>query len=372
MTENNAAQPGLTTEQILILERRSDMTDDEALRFGRAIESALLSKLRAEGVQAGDERESFSDWAWRKDGLAIGHMDGQAAAWEAWQERARRAALASAPVVGESVCKGSMALGSGCGACERCKAEVQTGSAPVAGEAKRNANGAPPCWWIDHGSHGQITQREDEAQRAADEGKRVVSYTAAPQASEPQPTDERFKPPFDNCSFRMCDLPGQCRGEGKCHHPAPQASEAVRNALAVSVLKMSESNGSVTYCAYLHKVGLTGLDIGINGYQFYRSAVRGCTDYEADCMLFAIGLAEHKPDVLAYQTQTDKDGGDCAKGAGETLAPVFQFLLGEGPLRGVEFGDRHPDERGAYWWRKDLRAALAAQPGAQKGGGYAN
>lgn len=29
----------------------------------------------------------------------------------------------------------------------------------------------------------------------------------------------RFKPPFDNCSFRLCDLPGQCRGEGKCHHP---------------------------------------------------------------------------------------------------------------------------------------------------------
>ncbi|MCP1404468.1 hypothetical protein [Achromobacter insolitus] len=49
--------------------------------------------------------------------------------------------------------------------------------------------------------------------------------------------------------------------------------------------------------------------------------------------------------------------------------PVFAFLLGEGPLRGVEFGDRHPDERGAYWWRKDLRAALSAQPGAQRTGG---
>ncbi len=37
----------LTTGQILSLERRSNMTDDEALRFARAIESALLSKLRA-------------------------------------------------------------------------------------------------------------------------------------------------------------------------------------------------------------------------------------------------------------------------------------------------------------------------------------
>jgi hypothetical protein len=26
-------------------------------------------------------------------------------------------------------------------------------------------------------------------------------------------------PPFQNCKFKLCDLPGQCRGEGKCHHP---------------------------------------------------------------------------------------------------------------------------------------------------------
>jgi len=27
-------------------------------------------------------------------------------------------------------------------------------------------------------------------------------------------------PPFSNCKFELCDLPGQCRSEGKCHHPA--------------------------------------------------------------------------------------------------------------------------------------------------------
>lgn len=27
-------------------------------------------------------------------------------------------------------------------------------------------------------------------------------------------------PPFDNCRFKFCDLPGQCKGEGKCHHPS--------------------------------------------------------------------------------------------------------------------------------------------------------
>lgn len=25
--------------------------------------------------------------------------------------------------------------------------------------------------------------------------------------------------PYENCKFELCDLPGQCKGEGKCHHP---------------------------------------------------------------------------------------------------------------------------------------------------------
>ena len=33
-------------------------------------------------------------------------------------------------------------------------------------------------------------------------------------------------PPYDDCAFRLCDLPGQCRGEGKCHHPARHAYTA--------------------------------------------------------------------------------------------------------------------------------------------------
>lgn len=101
MTENNAAQPGLTTEQILSLERRGNMTDDEALRFGRAIESALLSKLRAEGVQAGDERETFEEWD-RLFTVYCGADQGEEAGKAAKALIAfTRAALASAPVAGE-------------------------------------------------------------------------------------------------------------------------------------------------------------------------------------------------------------------------------------------------------------------------------
>lgn len=33
--------------------------------------------------------------------------------------------------------------------------------------------------------------------------------------------------PFSNCRFKFCDLPGQCRDEGKCHHPAVAAAQPV-------------------------------------------------------------------------------------------------------------------------------------------------
>ena len=36
---------------------------------------------------------------------------------------------------------------------------------------------------------------------------------------------------------------------------------------------------------------------------------------------------------------------------------VVEFLHGTAPLDGVWFGERHPDERGAFWWRKRLAAA---------------
>lgn len=46
--------------------------------------------------------------------------------------------------------------------------------------------------------------------------------------------------------------------------------------------------------------------------------------------------------------------------------PVFAFLLGEGQLHGVDFGERAPGAVGKWWWRKDLRAALSA-PQAEQG-----
>lgn len=31
--------------------------------------------------------------------------------------------------------------------------------------------------------------------------------------------------PFPNCSFVLCDLPGQCEAEGRCHHPRAEGDK---------------------------------------------------------------------------------------------------------------------------------------------------
>lgn len=53
--------------------------------------------------------------------------------------------------------------------------------------------------------------------------------------------------PYPNCQFRLCDLPGQCIGEGKCHHPrAPEYSlsaierEEMNRALLTSAVIIGE------------------------------------------------------------------------------------------------------------------------------------
>jgi len=38
--------------------------------------------------------------------------------------------------------------------------------------------------------------------------------------------------------------------------------------------------------------------------------------------------------------------------------PLLAFLIGAAPLDGVWFGERHPTEKGLFWWRKHLQAAV--------------
>jgi hypothetical protein len=44
----------------------------------------------------------------------------------------------------------------------------------------------------------------------------------------------------------------------------------------------------------------------------------------------------------------------------DALSVVAAFLLGEGPLQGVWYGERPEGERCKYWWRIHLRAAIAS------------
>lgn len=46
---------------------------------------------------------------------------------------------------------------------------------------------------------------------------------------------------------------------------------------------------------------------------------------------------------------------------GKDFDTVIKFLLGEGALDGVWFGDKHPTKPGNYWWRGYLREALASE-----------
>ncbi|MGZ9893073.1 hypothetical protein ACXXNA_05895 [Bordetella bronchiseptica] len=123
-------------------------------------------------------------------------------------------------------------------------------SAPVAGEAQpddlnkrlleatiRDLAAISEHLGLDpnEGGADPIIEAIDELRRERDDwvdAQYADAGDAAPQASPVaggaahEPLPGRFKPPFDNCSFRMCDLPGQCRGEGKCHHPVSAAPQA--------------------------------------------------------------------------------------------------------------------------------------------------
>lgn len=292
MTENNAAQPGLTTEQILSLERRGNMTDDEALRFGRAIESALLSKLRTEGVQAGAATADIALPDVLPELTTPGGAQYVSMATMQTVLRSARAALAGAS---------------------------------VAGEAREH-----------------IEQMAVNRYRPVPDGMFSYKVVAGNGARS------LYTGTKDSCLLVSAKLTEAfLDGAFAASNSAPQASEAVRDAAleeAAQAVLDDEGDSLSSHAANRHSAAR----IRALKAQADKDGAQSPTNRPE-----SRASIESKGGAL--------DGGDCAKGAGDELAPVFQFLLGEGPLRGVYFGDQPPDERGAYWWRKDLRAALAAQ-----------
>ena len=39
---------------------------------------------------------------------------------------------------------------------------------------------------------------------------------------------------------------------------------------------------------------------------------------------------------------------------------AFEFLMGEGPMAGCQFGEYHPTRKGAFWWRRIIREQMDA------------
>jgi hypothetical protein len=65
-------------------------------------------------------------------------------------------------------------------------------------------------------------------------------------AQTEQPAQGERNTPFANCRFQICDLPGQCKGEGKCHHPAALLQS---NAEPVNQALLDALKGAVTLFA---------------------------------------------------------------------------------------------------------------------------
>ncbi|MDX3986886.1 MAG: hypothetical protein QHC88_16685 [Achromobacter sp.] len=466
MTENNAAQPVLTDDEIFAALRplyadavAAQMGAGDDLSTARAIESALLSKLRAEGVQAGDAVAYLDLGAGGYMDVGTDLTDEQLAALPKGRHRLAiigthgvdgytRAALASAPVAGElpdAVRVPLDSLHADAGYLvgrvldhslsrdevvavirSRIDAAKAALAAPQASEAVRDAvDVALPLLPKGHARNSDVHpdsyaydkwQLADYAraailayrQRGADpvighitvkgkgrssvdldashadlpEGEYVLraALASAPVAGEAHeatkaayergrkkgneearswPEDFAHENGRYMCKCHRCDQifhGHKRRVTCKVCHAAPQASEAVRPALAVWYGSMPESNGKKNWTAILYRKD-EGLMGGVN-ITIDRSEYPDRVRYEADRLRFLIGEIDKEPWILDYDAdkcdapQADKDGGDCAKGVGDVAMrdaafeavrmqlcklPRYSFLSdGYGAVRRVE------------------------------------
>jgi hypothetical protein len=65
-----------------------------------------------------------------------------------------------------------------------------------------------------------------------------TAWQAARQSSQSEPVANK-QTPYANCQFQICDLPGQCKGAGRCHHPITVAD--VRNNEPVAEVLLDEN-----------------------------------------------------------------------------------------------------------------------------------
>lgn len=361
MTENNAAQPGLTDEQILLTMRVHlnygdggyvcDTAPETVIAAGRA----LLSKLRAEGVQAGDEVEWAGYRPLLRDAIAAKDAMHEAGIQYAkfgvmFPEMMRRyaAALASAaaskpkrPPVDDGICWSSKEI-------QRRQKEEDAAraayhhsraSAPVAGEAQSRGKFLPEhvtqqmIWNVQAVIEAECNGLALDTRQARNVMSFLMSehgHDAAPQASA------------------LAEEYARGRADGfDAAKAAPQASEAVRvqqleaarNGAIEEVITLLENHITVSHFEFCDSPeGPTNLIVSRSGQEVMTEAIAA---------------------IRALKTQADKDGGDCAKGARDVDLMRFALEAIEAEMDPKwECNSYHPMLRTAA---DKLRAALPAQ-----------
>ncbi|QDJ44842.1 hypothetical protein [Bordetella hinzii] len=342
--QNNSAQPVLTDDQILLRwdcyvsepSAAYPLTDADKLAFARAVESAVLSKLRA---PVADERAAFEAAYKRRQGTPIdlellrdgdGYTDGADGArnlnvaWETWQDA--RAALASAPVAGEQMREAlqkSFDMGKFYGSLPE-----NDDKCPVAGEAQR-----PVAWML----VGRLRNSDPKFTLADPAG--IYESVYAPLYAAPQASAENLRNAALEEAAAVAKRISDKYAFGHYGNETDTADEIEREILALKT-QADKDGGQQRNWVSDWSAAIKSLPMGRADAEGIRSSSNACM-YRNECRAMLDRLR------AAFDH------------------PVFAFLLGEGPLHGVHFGDRHPSERGAYWWRKDLRAALSAAQAEQ-------
>lgn len=130
----------------------------------------------------------------------------------------------------------------------------------------RRADGSDQPGGKHHGCRYFVLDVDHDAHASA----ALTAYAAACEATHPglardlrekwgaQPGSVESATPFGNCEFRICDLPGQCRSEGKCHHPrkltdadrAEICSAALEEASRAAYLRLFPKNERSDWTTY--------------------------------------------------------------------------------------------------------------------------
>ncbi|MGT9867595.1 hypothetical protein ACSYHF_18095 [Stenotrophomonas maltophilia group sp. P373] len=131
-------------------------------------------------------------------------------------------------------------------------ADRQMATTPAAQPSPGGQGDAPPCWWIDHGTYGLITQRQDEADAAVNAGKRVVSYAARQPVSDQHPDDLAVDAFAAAMKAKMAEA--RAKGRGGWEDPTQCSADDLTRMLRDHVEK-GDPRDVANFCMMLHQRG---------------------------------------------------------------------------------------------------------------------